>query len=223
MQLLVPLSSGGLSLCWMHLSSHRTLYPDRSRNVQRRRGVEVLASASLEGLFNRSGLMGKRRWSEIAGSLNSRLYVISSPILVRLRKPWKGHSWYSATGVDLVSVAGLREVREVRCCSSSTKVERKLRSVWDCVSSKAIRQLVDRGGDMRYKIRMVGRLFIWEHNQARPKPFESSRERKGRGSQWILSRRVDMYVKLFVALGGDVGLRLAHSTEWISLYITASA
>jgi hypothetical protein len=40
-----------------------------------------------EQMCNASGLIGRLRRSEIQGNLNSRLYVVSLPTLVRLRKP----------------------------------------------------------------------------------------------------------------------------------------
>ncbi|KAF4632380.1 hypothetical protein G7Y89_g5748 [Cudoniella acicularis] len=45
--------------------------------------------------------------------------VQQRPILVRLRKPWKGHSWCSATGADPTVAEGLREVRGVEWFWSS--------------------------------------------------------------------------------------------------------
>lgn len=47
-------------------------------------------------LLERVPIASERRWrwscSRTYGNWNSRLYVVSFPILVRLRKPWKGHS-----------------------------------------------------------------------------------------------------------------------------------
>jgi hypothetical protein len=84
--------------------------------------IGTFAGASLEQMSNASGSIGKWQCSEIDGSLNSRLYVTSPPILVRLRKPWKSHSWYLAIATDSTAAEGLREVRGVWWCSSSTGV-----------------------------------------------------------------------------------------------------
>lgn len=64
-------------------------------------------------ISNAAGLISKWKCSEIDGSLNSRLYIASSPILVRLRKPWKVHSWSSTTDVVSNVIEGLREFCEV--------------------------------------------------------------------------------------------------------------
>jgi hypothetical protein len=64
----------------------------------------------LEQIYNASGLIAWPWPSEIRESLNSRLYVMSSLIVARLRKPWKSHSSYSATRAG--STEEPREVRE---------------------------------------------------------------------------------------------------------------
>ena len=82
-------------------------------------------------ISNILGSISNWRYSEIDSSLNSRLYITLSPILIYLRKPWKGHSWYSATSITSVTADGLREVLEVQYCFS-TKVDEYPLLSWDC-------------------------------------------------------------------------------------------
>jgi hypothetical protein len=63
-------------------------------------------------MSNIAGLIGKWKCSEINGSLNLRLNITLSLILVRLRKPWKGHSLYTATSTASDAAYGLQEVRK---------------------------------------------------------------------------------------------------------------
>ena len=86
-------------------------------------------------MSNALGSIGKWRCPEIDGSLNSRLYVVSLPILVHLRKPWRGHSRYSANGTASVAIDGLREVREAWWWLLSTKVDGWAWSTRGCASS----------------------------------------------------------------------------------------
>ena len=88
--------------------------------IIRKRTRPVLSVGKL--LYSRQGepMITNLCLYAVRGNLNSRLYVVSCPILVRLRKPWKGHFWYSVNGTDSAAVGGLRGVREARCFSSST-------------------------------------------------------------------------------------------------------
>ena len=77
-------------------------------------GVAASAEVSLlEHMANALERTGKWRCSGTFDNWNSRLYIVLFLILMRLRKPWKGHSWYSATDADSFVIEGLREVRRV--------------------------------------------------------------------------------------------------------------
>lgn len=92
-------------------------------------------AAALWLMFIAARLIDKWKCSEIDGSLNSRLYVTSSLIMMHLRKPWKGHFWYSATGITSAAVDGLWEVCEAWWRLLSTKVAGHPSSAWGCSSS----------------------------------------------------------------------------------------
>ena len=69
-------------------------------------------AAALWSFSSAAGSIGMWSYSETDGSLNSRLYVTSTPILVHFNKPWNGHCRCSVTGVASDASDGLREGRE---------------------------------------------------------------------------------------------------------------